>query len=159
MVYLSSLMPNPAGVEAENEWIALQNDGARPVSLDGWSLKDDSGKVFIFKNLRAEAGAEVRLGRPLTKIVLGNAGDALTLYDAGGATVDYLEYRRAVKEEEVLTRELLAREASEFLEPTAGLDAAALLSATTASGFWFNMLFVGAVFASAAFLISKLTKS
>jgi hypothetical protein len=155
MVYFSALMPNPAGAEAGNEWIALQNDGTQPVFLDDWSLKDESGKVFIIRNLWIEAGAEIRLGRPLTKIVLGNSGDALTLYDATGKVVDYLEYRRAVKEEEVLTRKSLAKEALELLEPMARFDATALAAMNPASGFWFNVLFIGAVFASVAFFISK----
>ncbi len=158
MVYISSILPNPSGAEVEKEWIAIGNDGTSAVSLDGWVLKDESGKIFKIKNIRLDGGAEIRFGRPQTKIVLGNLGDEVALYDPTGHLVNSLRYSRAVKSEEIISHSETSAAISMF-EPLARLDGAALVSANIAGGFWLNMLIVGAAFASAAFLILTTIRS
>lgn len=156
MIYISSLLPNPAGAEAENEWIAIGNDGTAAVSLDGWVLKDDSGKMFKITNVLLDAGAEIRLGRPQTKITLGNSGDAVMLYDGAGQLVDKMSYNRAVKSEEVILRgDPSAKEVAELLEPLARFDATAIASQNISMSFWSILIAVGATFAIAAFFILK----
>src|SRR3989338_6477825 len=46
MVQISEWLPNPAGADAEGEWIELWNSGQESVPLQGWRLTDAAGRSF-----------------------------------------------------------------------------------------------------------------
>src|SRR3989344_3202059 len=99
MVFIKELLPNPAGKDTAGEWLTLVNNGEESVSLQGWSVKDISGKLFVFGNQIILPNQELKLPYSLTRINLNNDGDTITLTDAYGAKIDELAYGQASKEE------------------------------------------------------------
>ncbi len=101
MVFINEWLPNPAGNDAQNEWVELFNDGSVPagshtkeprlfgvgVNLRGWVLKTQSGSKA---KLRGVIGADeyLILKRSATKLVLKNSDEKLFLYDAKGSLAD-----------------------------------------------------------------------
>ena len=49
MIIIKEVLPNPVGQDTTGEWLTLLNDGSEAVNLRGWSVKDASGKKFIFR--------------------------------------------------------------------------------------------------------------
>lgn len=46
-VVLNEVMSNPSGVEPEQEWIELYNDGVEGAELEGWILEDPGGATVL----------------------------------------------------------------------------------------------------------------
>ncbi len=80
MVLISEFLPNPAGKDADGEWIELFNAGAEPADLNGWFLKDASGKSFSLSGHRIAPADYLVLDSKTTKIGLNNGGETLLLY-------------------------------------------------------------------------------
>ncbi len=89
---ISEFLPNPAGKDADGEFIELFNNGGEPINLGSWKLKDASGKVFAFANQKIGAEEYLVLDYKTSKIPLNNNGEALFLYDNHGNLVDRAEY-------------------------------------------------------------------
>lgn len=87
MIFINEFLPNPAGSDAENEWVELWNGGEVKVDLNGWNLADGSGKSFNLSGTIG-AGEHLLLPRAKTKLVLRNTDGKLLLYDAGGKLAD-----------------------------------------------------------------------
>ncbi|MBT9171304.1 MAG: hypothetical protein DDT18_01678 [Actinobacteria bacterium] len=85
-------LPNPVGKDIDGEWIKLFNDADVAVNLDGWQIKDASGKIFSFKQAAINSGEYLTFNYKTTKIFLNNNGETLFLYDASGNLVDKAEY-------------------------------------------------------------------
>lgn len=83
MVLISEFLPNPAGKDADGEWIELFNSGTEPVDLSGWVLKDASGKSFSLDGYRIAPAEYLVLNSKTTKIGLNNGGETLFLYRSG----------------------------------------------------------------------------
>lgn len=49
-VYISTLLPNPAGKDEEGEYIEIRNTGCESVDISGYSLSDASGKNYPIPN-------------------------------------------------------------------------------------------------------------
>jgi len=103
-VFISRLIPNPAGKDAEGERITLFNDSTGAVSVSGWSLSDASGKAYIIGAHTIESGGEYTLEYAQTKISLNNTGDTLTLKDAAGNIIDSVSYTGSVADDVILAR-------------------------------------------------------
>lgn len=102
MVYIKELVPNPAGKDTIGEWVKVFNNGETSVNLSGWSLKDASGKKFVFGDQTILSHQELKLPYSLTRITLNNDGDTITLWNATGEQVDELSYGQ-VGEEEIVS--------------------------------------------------------
>ncbi|MBI2594673.1 MAG: lamin tail domain-containing protein [Candidatus Colwellbacteria bacterium] len=102
MVYFKELLPNPAGKDTVGELITLFNDGSETIGLQGWVIKDASGKKFIFGDQTILPNQELKLPYSLTRINLNNDGDTLALWNAAGEKVDELNYGQ-VGEEEIVS--------------------------------------------------------
>lgn len=156
MIYISSLLPNPAGPDAEGERIVIKNDGATAVSLNGWVIKDDSGKNFKIGEVTIKSGEEVEFLRSQTKITLGNNGDTVTLYDNTGRPVDRLSYTRVVKDDELIQRgDSSGKDAIALLEPSARFGENSFALANISEAFWSILIAVGITFAVFAFFILR----
>ena len=109
---IKEFLPNPVGNDQGGEYIKLYNNGPEAVLLNGWILKDASGKAY---NLRGSlpAGQELVLSQSQTKILLNNNGEKIFLYDSTGKLVDELGYsgqaskgQMIIKEQKLITGEL-----------------------------------------------------
>jgi DNA/RNA endonuclease YhcR with UshA esterase domain len=92
-VRISELYPAPAS--DEEEFIELENTGNTSVTLDGWTLADESGKTYVITDLAIEAGKFAVLEGQTTGITLNNTGDVVTLANADGELRDSAEYEAA----------------------------------------------------------------
>lgn len=86
---IQEFLPNPIGKDTDGEYILLFNDSASAVSLDGWSLKDASGKVFKLSGKLA-ANQPIKLDYATTKISLNNTEETIYLIDPAGKEIDQL---------------------------------------------------------------------
>jgi hypothetical protein len=90
-VVISSLLPNPAGDDAQLEAVTLQNKGSAAVSLIGWTLRDRSGATWNLSGSLAPGTSRTfkRLGQAMT---LNNAGDEIVLLNPGQVEQDRFSY-------------------------------------------------------------------
>jgi len=101
---LKEFLPNPVGSDKEGEYIKLFNDGSAGVLLDGWKLKDASGKIFNL-NGNLATGSELTLSYSQTKISLNNNSEQIFLYDDTGKLIDELSYSGQASEGQIINRE------------------------------------------------------
>jgi len=97
-MHFNELFPNPVGTDSANEFIELTNCGAEAVSLAGWEIRDDKGRVFTFAEATIAPGAKIALPYSETKIPLPNGGGHLTLHDSSGAERDAAVYGETAPE-------------------------------------------------------------
>lgn len=106
-IRITQLLPDPAnpGRDSEYEWVELTNLGVTPASVEGMTLRDNSGSVAL-PALVIPAGGMLVVTARLADVPgvaafrlaqsigngLGNAGDRLVLSDADGRKVDALSY-------------------------------------------------------------------
>jgi len=89
-VVVVAAVPDPLGADRGAETVTLLNTTAAPVDLAGWALVDAAGGRQTLAGTVA-AGDTVRVTLS-GAVALGNTGDALTLVDAKGTTVDRVSY-------------------------------------------------------------------
>jgi len=112
---IKEFLPNPVGKDADGEYIKIFNDGNKAVILNGWSLKDASGKTFSLSG-SLDSGKELSLPYLQTKISLNNNGETIFLYDSAGKLIDELSYAGQAEEGKIIVK-------SEKGEATSGLTA------------------------------------
>jgi len=97
LLQLSELLPNPSGKDTDEEFVELLNIGGRVVSLDGWALRDASGKTFRLSG-DMPPGAFLSFFAADTSLPsLNNAGDVIELLDPLGARQDGISYSKALE--------------------------------------------------------------
>lgn len=101
---IQEFLPNPVGKDTEGEWLKLFNDGNEESNLQNWKLKDDSGKVFIFGQIKIKPGESLVLDYRTTKIQLNNNGENLFLFDQNNNLIDKLGFSGAIQEGEIVSR-------------------------------------------------------
>jgi len=90
-VRISGLLPDPAGRDKGNEWVAIKNNGRALLSLSGWRLRDRAGNIVQLQgNLLPRSELKVRLVDG--NMPLNNNGDDIELLDAIGRVVDSAHY-------------------------------------------------------------------
>lgn len=105
MVVIQEFLPNPVGKDTEGEWIKLFNDSNEEViDIQGWKLKDDSGKVFIFSSTKIKPGESFVFDYQATKIQLNNKGENLFLFDQDGNLIDKIGFSGEIQEGEIVGR-------------------------------------------------------
>ncbi len=87
---LTELFPDPVTpqTDAADEFIEIYNPSNEVVGLDGWKLRDDSGKEFIVKAKTIPAQGYLALNITETGITLNNTGDTITLINPNGDELD-----------------------------------------------------------------------
>jgi beta-lactamase superfamily II metal-dependent hydrolase len=92
-VVIESLLPDPVGSDTELEEVTLQNKGTSEVSMAGWLLKDQSGRVWALAGLgTVPAGQSATIQRKGMPMSLNNGGDEVSLLDAGNHLQDQFSY-------------------------------------------------------------------
>lgn len=89
-LYVSEIVPNPAGDDRAQEFIELHNPFEWPVTVNGWSLQDSDGRVY---ELAGELlpGEYRTLYRPVTKLTLPNSEGEVRLL-MPSSSVDHVTY-------------------------------------------------------------------
>ena len=119
-IYISELLPNPAGKDAGNEWIEICNNGSQPQSLAGWKLQDASAKSFTIQNISVAPQSCVVFGNTETKISLNNDKETISLFDVSGNLVDRVSYTIVVKDDQALVRDTSTKNLQLTTTPTKG---------------------------------------
>lgn len=88
---LTELLPNPAGLDKEGEFIEIYNAETKAVSLVGWQLEVGSRK-YTFPAVTIAAQDHLALGYQTTRLVLANAGATVALKNPDGRAVDTVTY-------------------------------------------------------------------
>lgn len=104
MILISEWLPNPAGPDAEGEWLELFNGGGSAVFLSGWRVENGSGKSVRIGDLKIDAGGYLVLFRKNTKLVLRNRDEKISLYNAEGRIVSRAEFLGSVPEGKSVSR-------------------------------------------------------
>ncbi|MBI4592011.1 lamin tail domain-containing protein [Candidatus Uhrbacteria bacterium] len=87
-IHINEFVVDP--LEDGVEWIELYNAGDTPVSLEGWSIEDESGGSTDLSNMTIEMGGYLLIEEPKGK--LNNDGDTVVLKDANGSVVESVIY-------------------------------------------------------------------
>ncbi len=156
MVFIKELYPNPPGSDVGGEWIKLGNDGAEVAPLLGWSLKDASGKTFLFFNERIAGWSELILRNSETKISLGNKGDEVFLYDSRGNIVDRLAYSGVARDGAMVSKngEFYFSEEPGLIEQDI-FEAQAIAADFMPVSFWITTATIGIVFGFVAVFTAR----
>ncbi len=98
-IYISEILPNPDGDDAEGEFVEIYNAGDRPLNLFNWILDDMEGgsKPYRFEtNVIIEPRDYFVLNRTESGIVLNNSYDMVRLIDREENVVDSVEYQKTL---------------------------------------------------------------
>lgn len=94
-VQITSLLPNPAGDENQNEQATLKNLGSQPVSLASWKLRDLKGKTWSLDELGTlQPGQQKVITRKGQPMAMNNGGDTIDLIDPTGKLIQSVTYTR-----------------------------------------------------------------
>ena len=116
---IKEFLPNPAGSDKEGEYIKIFNDGDKAVVLNGWQIKDVSGKTYNLSG-PLTSGQELSLPYSQTKIILNNNGEQVFLYDDGGKLIDQLGYSGIAEEGKVIMRQATSDMRQELKDMASG---------------------------------------
>lgn len=90
-VFIVGVLPNPAGRDRGNEWVTIINLTPEAVSIDGWAIEDNNGRVALQGTI--EPGESKRIqGEELGPLRLSNSEDIVTLWDADDQRIDRVRY-------------------------------------------------------------------
>lgn len=98
LLRISEILPDPAGKDADGEFIEIENFSDADVGLEGWRVADAKGKTYVIPAMRIAARGSRAFLYAETKIALVNAAASYTLQDANGVIVDVASYPSPVPE-------------------------------------------------------------
>lgn len=108
-VEIVSLLPNPFGNDAGQEWIEIRNNGGEIVNLKGWKLSAGQKTLvnhLIKNDLEIGPGETVQLTRDQAFFTLHNTGMALELRYPDGKTADKVSYAKTkIADDEIYIKE------------------------------------------------------
>jgi hypothetical protein len=95
-IIISEIMPDPVGIDENDEWIELYNEGGREADLSGWILSNSQGQKYELtgKGARIPGDGYLVIYRRESKIFLSNEGDTIKLVPAGKTkAVETIKYK------------------------------------------------------------------
>lgn len=104
MILINEWLPNPAGPDAEGEWLEFYNGGDSAIFLSGWRVENGGGKSVKIGDLKIDAGGYLVIYRKNTKLVLRNRDERISLYNAEGRIVSQAEFLGSVPEGKSVSR-------------------------------------------------------
>ncbi len=90
-VRIVALLPNPAGEDAGNEQVTVENSTDVVVNLSGWKLIDKAGNVFLLSG-RIEPQKTLIVTMTEATMPLNNNGDTVILVDSEGVGRSRVSY-------------------------------------------------------------------
>lgn len=104
-VYINELLPNPAGSDADGEFIEIYNSGVDKMDLSGWFF-DNPRKKFTFATSTSIAPKEYKVFMYRdSKLSLKNTGDTIRLLSASGNVISNITYPSSVPEGQSYSRD------------------------------------------------------
>lgn len=100
-IAIQTLFPNTSN-DAALEYIEVLNSGCNSINLSGFSLKDASGKVFLFPQEVLDPKITRRFLRGETGIILNNSDEVVELFDSSGLLVDRVQYSSTTKDKKIV---------------------------------------------------------
>ncbi len=98
-VRISEIHANPAGSDAQNEFIELHNYGSNTILLDNWQVSDATEKTYTIEDVSLQPDAYFAIYRASSSIALNNSGDErVELRDPNGTIVDDQAYYNGAPE-------------------------------------------------------------
>lgn len=110
-VKIISINANPAGKDADNETIILQNKSKKKVNLKGWSIATGWEKLVnhsITKDFEIKKGKEKEITREFSLFTLNNKKSEVELRYPDGKIADSIKYNK--KKETVIEGEIYQKE-------------------------------------------------
>jgi metallo-beta-lactamase family protein len=108
-VVIAAVLPNPRGLEPDNEWVELMNIGPERVNLKGWYICDNVGIYVIDRDIYLEPHQSIKIyGREYNPIRdkkgvwLANDRDCVHLFKPTGEEVSRCCWKRRLDPDEVL---------------------------------------------------------
>lgn len=93
---IAEVLPN-TNDDTNLEYITLKNLKNTPQTLSGYTLQDASGKTYTFTGILLQSQERKQFFRPVTKIILNNTDEILTLFSSTGAKIDEIKYTSSSK--------------------------------------------------------------
>ena len=92
-IEVTEIMPNPKGVDTNQEWIELKNNSDEKVNLEGLSLQTSNQKrKFTFKSTSIKPNSYLVISSKESKLTLKNSSDKVALLDKSGEIIDEIQY-------------------------------------------------------------------
>ncbi len=91
-VIINEVFPNPKGVDKENEFIEIKNNGDNRVNLKGWKLADTKDEYKFEEDFFLNAKEIVVIEKTDSKISLNNTSEEIKLLDSGQNLVSSVKY-------------------------------------------------------------------
>ncbi|MBU1119540.1 lamin tail domain-containing protein [Patescibacteria group bacterium] len=107
-VFITELVPNPKGVDADNEWIELYNAGDKDVSLGKWQIDDEEGgsKPYTIPDETViKAKTYVVFTSNITKLQLKNTVDSARLIAPDGTVISGVRYNDKILDDVSFARD------------------------------------------------------
>ncbi|HBO16606.1 MAG: Surface layer protein B [Candidatus Moranbacteria bacterium GW2011_GWE2_35_2-] len=111
-VKIVEIMPNPSGLDSENEYITVKNDSKKTVNLKGWSVASGASKDKlvnhpIYNSIKIKSGGERRITRKDSYFSLGNKEAYIELRYPDGKVAYSLKYKEkeSIKNNSILQKE------------------------------------------------------
>ena len=104
MLYISEWLPNPAGNDAQGEWVELGNSGTASVSLKGWTIGTGGEKHYALSG-SVDSRGFLLVRREEAKFTLKNTDGELLLYDKQGSIADRVSFLGTAPEGKSANRE------------------------------------------------------
>jgi hypothetical protein len=99
-VKIIEIVPNPAGIDAKNEYITIKNESDDPVNLKNWSIATGSKKLYnhpISQGLIINDGATFKITKDYSKFTLNNKNAKIELRYPNGKVADKVIYDKGNK--------------------------------------------------------------
>lgn len=109
-IRITSLVPNPAGKDSENEWLVIENREKKTIDLEGWSIAtgwDNMVNHPIREHLVVGAKSQVKLTREFSLFTLPNKKGRIELRAPNGKVLQEIEYKeeKSIPEDAVYYKE------------------------------------------------------
>ncbi len=109
-IRITSLSPNPAGKDSENEWLIIENREKKAINLEGWSIAtgwDNMVNHPIRERFVIPAKSQAKLTRDFSLFTLPNKKSRIELRAPNGKVLQEIEYKekKSISEDAVYYKE------------------------------------------------------
>jgi len=101
---ITELMPNPMGVDKNQEWIELFNNEFEEVDLTDWYFANQSNQKFIINNLGIDSKQRLKIEIKDTSFSIKNNDGWIGFFNPNDELLDRVDYLESAKEEASLNK-------------------------------------------------------